>query len=159
MGSLRLPASGVVYADTQVFIYSVEKHPIYSPLLRPLWCDVQSGRVEMVSSELAMMDKPLVELAGREGFLPGGGSDDVDDFFLGAARAEPMPVAADHHRLPVPQRHDAGHQTQFWIFDFGFWIGRGGVRTWVFGLSSPVCPRAWARMRARRVAFRRAINF
>ena len=37
MGSLTLPPSGPVYADTHIFIYSVEKHPLYAPLLRPLW--------------------------------------------------------------------------------------------------------------------------
>jgi hypothetical protein len=37
MGSLTLPPSGPVYADAQTFIYSVEKHPTYGPLLRPLW--------------------------------------------------------------------------------------------------------------------------
>jgi hypothetical protein len=36
MGSLTLPATGPVYLDTQIFIYAVEKHPVYSPLLSPL---------------------------------------------------------------------------------------------------------------------------
>ena len=31
MGSLILPASGAVYADAQIFIYSVEKHPVHEP--------------------------------------------------------------------------------------------------------------------------------
>ena len=43
MGSLILPASGLVYADTPVFIYSLEKHPVYEPLPQPLWRAVQSG--------------------------------------------------------------------------------------------------------------------
>jgi hypothetical protein len=30
MGSLTLPTTGPVYADAQIFIYSVEKHPIYA---------------------------------------------------------------------------------------------------------------------------------
>jgi predicted nucleic acid-binding protein len=56
MGSLSLPAFGPVYADTQVFIYSVEKHPIYAPLLRPLWQAVASGNLEVVSSELTLLE-------------------------------------------------------------------------------------------------------
>jgi hypothetical protein len=36
MGSLILPTSGPVYADAQIFIYSVEKHPTYAPALRPV---------------------------------------------------------------------------------------------------------------------------
>jgi predicted nucleic acid-binding protein len=56
MGSLTLPASGFVYADAQIFIYSVEKHPVYGPLLRPLWQAVQNATLEVVSSELALME-------------------------------------------------------------------------------------------------------
>lgn len=56
MGSLTLPASGPVYADTQIWIYSVEKHPIYAPILRPLWEAVLKGNIEVVSSELTLME-------------------------------------------------------------------------------------------------------
>jgi predicted nucleic acid-binding protein len=56
MGSLTLPSSGPVYADAQIFIYSVEKHPIYAPLLRPLWESVARGDLEVVSSELTLME-------------------------------------------------------------------------------------------------------
>jgi hypothetical protein len=44
VGSLIIPASGLVYADTQALIYTVEKHPVYFPLLLPLWQAVQAGR-------------------------------------------------------------------------------------------------------------------
>jgi predicted nucleic acid-binding protein len=56
MGPLTLPAAGVVYADAQVCIYSVEQHPIYAPLLRPLWQAVQNGALEVVSSDLTLME-------------------------------------------------------------------------------------------------------
>jgi len=55
MGTLILPSSGLVYADTQVLIYSVEKHPEYAPLLRPLWQSVEAEQAVAVSSELALM--------------------------------------------------------------------------------------------------------
>jgi predicted nucleic acid-binding protein len=56
MGSLILPSSGPVYADAQIFIYSVEKHPIYAPTLRPLWEAVSRGDLEVLSSELTLME-------------------------------------------------------------------------------------------------------
>ncbi len=56
MGSLILPASGPVYADAQIFIYSVEKHPTYAPVLRPLWEAVSRGVFEVVSSELTLLE-------------------------------------------------------------------------------------------------------
>src|SRR5262249_40320513 len=56
MGSLTLPLSGPVYADAQVFIYSVEKHPTYAPLLRPWWESVARGELKVVSSELTLLE-------------------------------------------------------------------------------------------------------
>src|SRR5271166_3330723 len=50
MGSLILPSSGPVYADALIFIYSVEKHPIYALTLRPLWEAVARGDLEVLSS-------------------------------------------------------------------------------------------------------------
>lgn len=56
MGALTLPASGVVYVDTAPIIYSVEKHPDYWSLLRPLWGASQAGQIVIVSSELALLE-------------------------------------------------------------------------------------------------------
>ena len=35
MGTLT--ASGIVYIDTMILIYTVERYPAYYPLLEPLW--------------------------------------------------------------------------------------------------------------------------
>ena len=62
MGTLTLPTQGQVYLDAQGFIYSVEQHPVYQPLLRPLWTEVQSGAITVVTSELTILEtlvKPL----------------------------------------------------------------------------------------------------
>jgi predicted nucleic acid-binding protein len=56
MGPLTLPPSGTVYADAQVFIYTVERHPAYEPVLRPLWESVARGDHEVVSSELTLLE-------------------------------------------------------------------------------------------------------
>jgi predicted nucleic acid-binding protein len=56
LGTLTLPVDGPVYADAQVVIYSVEKHPEYAPILRPLWETVASGALEVVTSELTIME-------------------------------------------------------------------------------------------------------
>ncbi len=56
MGALKLPSAGSVYADVQILIYSVEKHPEYATLLRPLWQAVQGEGLEVVSSELTLME-------------------------------------------------------------------------------------------------------
>lgn len=56
MGALSLPASGLVYLDANPVIYSVEKHPVYWPLLQPLWQAAKVKAVEIISSDLALME-------------------------------------------------------------------------------------------------------
>jgi predicted nucleic acid-binding protein len=56
MGPLTLPSAGVVYVDAQVCIYTVEQHPVYSPLLRPVWQAVQNGNLDVVSSDLSLLE-------------------------------------------------------------------------------------------------------
>lgn len=56
MGLLTLPASGLVYVDAQIAIYTVDVHPRYAPACRPLWEAVKAGSVTAVSSELTLME-------------------------------------------------------------------------------------------------------
>jgi len=45
-----------VYLDTNPVIYSVEKHPVYGPLLQPLWQAAKATAIEIVSSDLTLME-------------------------------------------------------------------------------------------------------
>lgn len=56
MGSLNLSAGAVVYVDTQVLIYTVERHAVYGPLLRPVWETAKSATVQVISSELSLLE-------------------------------------------------------------------------------------------------------
>ena len=56
MGALTLPAAGLVYLDTMAVIYTVERYPAYWPLLEPLWLAAQAKTIEVVSSELTLME-------------------------------------------------------------------------------------------------------
>jgi len=56
VGSLILPQSGRVYLDTQALIYTVERHPAYGVLLEPLWLAARSQGIEVVSSELLILE-------------------------------------------------------------------------------------------------------
>jgi len=56
VGALTLPANGSVYVDAQIFIYGVEKHPVYEPVLQTLWQGVSSGTFEIVTSELTLLE-------------------------------------------------------------------------------------------------------
>ncbi|NJN93294.1 MAG: hypothetical protein HC875_03995 [Anaerolineales bacterium] len=62
MGTLTLPATGAVYIDANVAIYSIEKIEPYWTLLQPLWVAAHAGHFVIVSSELLFFEtliKPL----------------------------------------------------------------------------------------------------
>jgi predicted nucleic acid-binding protein len=69
MGSLSLPVSGYVYVDTSAIIYTVERHPKYSPILRPLWAAAQAGNITVVTSELAIMEAMVGPLRSGDAAL------------------------------------------------------------------------------------------
>jgi predicted nucleic acid-binding protein len=56
MGSLTIPAGAEVYLDTVTIIYSIETHPKYWPVLKPLWQAAAVGDVKLCSSELALLE-------------------------------------------------------------------------------------------------------
>ena len=62
MGTLTLPVSGLVYVDSNPLIYTVEKHPVYESLLQPRWLAAQARTIEIVSSELALMETLVLPL-------------------------------------------------------------------------------------------------
>ncbi len=69
MGSLNIPESSLVYVDTSVVIYSVEKFPNYSPLLEPLWLSLSSGNIQVFSSELILMETLVLPLRNSDNIL------------------------------------------------------------------------------------------
>lgn len=69
MGALILPASGSVYLDVNPIIYTVEKHPDYGPLLEPMWQAAQVGTIEVISSELAIMETLVGPLKSGDAVL------------------------------------------------------------------------------------------
>ena len=56
MGRLTLPVSGLIYADANIALYTVNRHPVYATLCDPLWLAAQQGTVSAVSSELTLME-------------------------------------------------------------------------------------------------------
>ena len=66
MGSLNPPSSGAVYFDTNVFIYSVEKVEPQSSALRPIWLAARAGAIEIVSSELVVLETLVKPFRDRD---------------------------------------------------------------------------------------------
>ena len=62
MGTLILPASGLVYLDANPIIYTVEKHPVYGPLLQPVTTALEAASVLFVSNDLGFRSVPNLPL-------------------------------------------------------------------------------------------------
>lgn len=62
MGQLIIPDGAIVYLDTAPIVYSIERHADYWQLLTPLWQKLQAGTIQLISSELLILEclvKPL----------------------------------------------------------------------------------------------------
>lgn len=87
MGLLKLPASGLVYADAQIAIYTVDVHPTYAPVCRPLWNAAKAGTITAVSSELTLMETLVAPLRNGDTVL--------------AANREALWHQVNTHLLPI----------------------------------------------------------
>jgi predicted nucleic acid-binding protein len=54
IGSARLAV------DTAIFIYFIEEHPRFAPLIAPLFADADDGRRELVASTLTLLEVLVV---------------------------------------------------------------------------------------------------
>ena len=62
MGLLVIPSGSKVYVHTSVIIYTFEENINYFDLLRPLWVKFQAQKIELISSELILMEVLVVPL-------------------------------------------------------------------------------------------------
>lgn len=56
MGLLSDLGGGPVALDSSVFIYFIEEHPIYLPLVEPLFEAIDAGELEAVTSSLTLLE-------------------------------------------------------------------------------------------------------
>ena len=69
MGQLTLPNTVRVYIDTVTVIYAVEQAPTYGVLLNPLWNSLQTGNLEVLTSELTLMETLIMPIRNSDTFL------------------------------------------------------------------------------------------
>lgn len=70
MGVIEQVGRGPVGLDTVVFIYFIEEHPQYLPLIEPLFAAIDAGTVEGVTSSLTFLETLVVPY--RVGNVPLG---------------------------------------------------------------------------------------
>lgn len=56
MGLLRDLGDGPVALDTSIFLYFIEEHPLYLPLVQPLFEAIDAGELEAVTSSLTLLE-------------------------------------------------------------------------------------------------------
>lgn len=66
MGQLVIPSGSKVYVDTAVLIYTLEGNTDYFDLLKPLWTKFQAREIELISSELILMEVLVLPLRNND---------------------------------------------------------------------------------------------
>ena len=89
MGQLNLPTSATIYLDTQVIIYTVEANQNYYSLLQPLWLKFQTGEIELMTSELTLLETLVFPLKNANTIL-------VSDY-------EQLLLSSDIQLVPITQ--------------------------------------------------------
>lgn len=69
MGQLVISSGSKVYVDTAVLIYTLEENTDYFDLLEPLWLKFQAQEIELISSELILMEVLVVPLRNNNNSL------------------------------------------------------------------------------------------
>src|SRR6202161_719912 len=71
MGLMADLGGGPVGGDTAVFIYFIEEHPQFLPLVEPLFREVNDGRKELVTSALTLLEVLVVPYRSGNHLLAG----------------------------------------------------------------------------------------
>ncbi|SKB13474.1 putative PilT-like protein [Planktothrix sp. PCC 11201] len=65
MGQLEIPIASIVYVDTAILIYSIERFPDYFPLLEPMWKQLQKSEIRVITSELTLMETLVMPMRNQ----------------------------------------------------------------------------------------------
>jgi predicted nucleic acid-binding protein len=71
MGLIADLGRGPVGVDTVIFIYFIEEHPQFLPLLESLFQEVDAGRRELVTSALTLLEVLVVPYRSGDNLLAG----------------------------------------------------------------------------------------
>jgi predicted nucleic acid-binding protein len=71
LGLLSDLAPGPVAFDTAIFIYFLEAHPLYRPLVAPVFTAIDRGELKGVTSSLTLMESLVVPLRAGNRVLAG----------------------------------------------------------------------------------------
>ena len=106
MGSLTVRVGERVYVDTPCVIYTVEHHPVYERVLDGLWDATENGRVEVITSELTVLEALVMPERSRDRALA-----TAYELLLSASESRMVPVTRQIIRRAIPLRASLGLKT------------------------------------------------
>jgi predicted nucleic acid-binding protein len=71
MGLMNDLGRGPVGVDTAIFIYFIEEHPTFLPLVEPLFREADDGRRELITSVLTLLEVLVVPYRSGDHLLAG----------------------------------------------------------------------------------------
>src|SRR5258706_13832551 len=89
---------GTVGVDTAIFIYFIEEHPQFLPLVEPLFREVNEGRKELATSALTLLDVLVVPYRSGDHLLAGR-----YEALLTQSRGAPVADISRHHLRSAAQ--------------------------------------------------------
>lgn len=76
MGAIGLSQGSIIAVDTTTLIFTIERNPVFEPILTPLWEAMIHRQVQVIASELVIVETLTGDYAANDNKL----SDDYEEF-------------------------------------------------------------------------------
>ncbi len=107
MGLMADLGRGPVGVDTVIFIYFIEEHPQFLPLLEPLFREADEGRRELVTSALTLLEVLVVPYRSGDHLL----AVRYEDLLTHSRGVRVADISRDHLRAAAQLRAATGAKT------------------------------------------------
>lgn len=107
MGLMNDIGPGPVGVDTVVFIYFIEEHPQFLPLIEPLFRAVDDGRLELTTSALTLLEVLVVPYRTGDHLLAAR----YDSILTRSRGVRIADISRDHLRAAAQLRAKTGVRT------------------------------------------------
>ena len=107
MGLMADIGRGPVGVDTSIFIYFIEEHPMFLPLLLPFFREIDEGRKELVTSALTLLEVLVVPYRSGDHLL----AKRYEALLTQSRGIRVADISRDHLRAAAQLRASAGVKT------------------------------------------------
>jgi predicted nucleic acid-binding protein len=107
MGLMADLGRGPVGVDTSIFIYFVEEHPSFLPMLQPFFKEIDTGRMELVTSALTLLELLVIPYRSGDRLL----ADRYEALLTQSRGVRVAEISRDHLRAAAQLRAATGVKT------------------------------------------------